>query len=470
VDKSKTVFWRLVPALFLLAGFCFSSCAGSPSASSGGRKPAANIGKLIRTDPEEKPGWVTKVPQSANEIYFVGISDPAPALSEAREGAQRNATNQVSRFYGQFIQENMSIHSRYAEDTGVVLSDLTQIDSEVESFAQAVVTQIKTDQYFTQVYEKNGSESYIVYALCQIPREKAEADIRNFAEDVSGRYGNLLAKSDSLMTTLASYGHVLKTLEQNPLHRAVAYYNNRGGRVSLYDFIITEMNAMANSVTFSPVSSSIKQNDESLDMTVRVGSSYAQYIGPLDVAVQINGVNGARGTHLVQPDNTVKLSIYTGPLQRGRYTVQFELPLKEQYAGIETNPQGSYLFAVTSVSAVIEFEGSPLSAAEKRSITENIQQGIQRYNAPIKLLTSGSAEYVIIVNYRAGSQQMQGTRFAVHSSSVSLSLARNGAVIRQSPVISGDNGMSAGEAFGNTLAALRANTAFFQGIAASLDQ
>jgi hypothetical protein len=149
--------------------------------------------------------------------------------------------------------------------------------------------------------------------------------------------------------------------------------------------------------------------------------------------------------------------------------VVFELPLKEQYPVIRTNPQGSWIFAVTSVNAALVFQGTEPGAREKASITEGIQQGIQRYNAPLRLVPE-NAEYTIAVDLRTGSQPMPGGKFSMHSCTIALTLLKNGTLIHQSPVIKGDNGLSAGEAFANALAAMRSSGAFFQGIGPSLEK
>jgi hypothetical protein len=291
-----------------------------------------------------------------------------------------------------------------------------------------------------------------------------EEDIRSFAGNISERYGNLITRQDSFTATLNSYNHVLQALEQNPLHRAVAVYSGKNGVVNLYDFLVTEMNNLAAEVTFSPLASTVQQNDEVLNMTVHLASPF-ENMGSLDF---IASANGARAAALVGPDNTARVSLRTGPLNRGKYTVLFELPLKERYPVIRANPQGSYIFAVDSVNATVVFEGN-LTAREKASITEGIQQGIQRYNAPLRLVP-GNTEYVIAVDLQAGSQPMPGSKFSVYTCTMALTLLRNGTVIHQSPVIKGDNGLSAGEAFGNTLAALRNSGSFFQGLGASLDK
>jgi hypothetical protein len=459
------------PAAAALLFSLLAACAASPAAqnAAGPAGAAKPRGRLVRTEPAEAPAWKNSVPQSPAEIFFVGVSDLSASAAEARDGARRNAASQIARFYGQFLQESMNVRSRYAENAGTVLEDLAELDSDITAFAQTVVTQINADQYFTEVYQAGkGGEGYVVYALCAIPRQKAEEDIRNFAGDISKRYGNLITRQDSFITALNSYNHVLGALEQNPLHRAAAVYNGKNGPVNLYDFLVTEMNNLAAGVTFSPLASTVQQNDEALNMTLRLASSYAN-MGPLECTASINGAGGIRVSALAAPDNTVKISLPTGPLNRGRYTVVFELPLKERYPVIRTNPQGSWMFAVSSVNAAVVFEGAAPTARERASITEGIQQGIQRYNAPLRLVP-GNTEYVIAVDLRTGSQPVPGAKFSMYSCTMALALLRNGTIVYQSPVIKGDNGLSAGEAFGNTLAALRNSGSFFQGIGPSLDK
>jgi hypothetical protein len=449
-------------------GVIFAACAGSPAPADAAEKKAKPL-RFIRSEPAALPAWRDAVPQSSTEIFFVGASGFLASVPDAREAARQDASAQIARFYGQFLQENMNVRSRYAESAGTALENLMQYDSDIASFAQAVVTQISADQYFTEVYESDaGGEGFIVYALCSIPRKKAEEDIRNFARDVSLRYSSLITRQDSFMTALSSYHHVLQTLEKNPLHRAVAAHTGRGGAVNLYDFLVTEMNSLAAGVTFSPVTSSLRQNDEALNMTVRLASPY-KTIGPLEVVSAVNAPGGARVSAIVAPDNTVKISVPTGPLNRGRYTVVFELPLKEQYPVIKANPQGSYMFSVSSVNAAVVFEGAAPADREKDLVTKGIQQAIQRYDAPLRL-TPDAAEYVIAVDLRSVSQRMPGTRFSVYTCSLSLSLLRNGALIHQSPAIKGDNGMSPAEALNSALAALRNSPAFFRGIRSSLDK
>lgn len=474
-NRLPTVGLGMVIVIFAL------SCAGTPAgggtvagdAGSGAAEKPAARGALIRTDPEATPEWVHNVPKSSTELFFVGLSKNSPSAAAGRESARDDAMRQVARYYGEFLQSNLAIRSRYAQNNDVTLSDLTELDEDITSFAQAVVTQLSADRYFTEVSRGlDGGEVFVVYALCQIPRQKAEADIRDFARTISERYGNLIAKPDSLMTALSGYNHVLQALEKNPLHRSVAAYTTRNGQVNLYDYLITEMNALAAAVTFSPVSSSIKQSDVAFEMTLRVNSATYPNIGPLDMEVRLEN-GGHSWSSLIAPDNTAAVRINTEALQRGKYAALFEIPLKDMYPVIRSNPQGSYTFEIKTISASLAFEGSAVTARERAAFREAVQQGIQRFDAPVRLVSesntpSGGGEYVIMVNYNYSVKKAAPPiPVDMHYCVVSLALFRNGAMLRQSDLADFSE-ISAARLFGMASAAVRDNRGFFAGLAGAL--
>jgi hypothetical protein len=191
------------------------------------------------------------------------------------------------------------------------------------------------------------------------------------------------------------------------------------------------------------------------------------------MTASVAGIDGTGGSYLISPQNTVSLHINTGSLQRGRYTALFELPLKELYPVLKTNPQGSYPFAITSVSAALVFQGSTLSAQQKNSIIEIVQQGIQRYNAPVRLLTNtspGSVPYAIVVNYNFSRQPPKPpVPVDLYYCSISLALTRNNTVIHQAAAASFTE-IESSRVFGMAVGTVRENRSFFQGIASSLDK
>jgi hypothetical protein len=159
---------------------------------------------------------VYDLPQSAEDIFFVGISRRAGNASEARENARENAFTQVVKFYGEYIQSSESGKAAFTGNLDNIETYMEH-ESEITTFAQTVVTQVSADKYYTEVYRgENNQEEFIVYVLCQIPRQRAERDIQNFAKNTSERYSNLLARQNTLHAALSAYAEIYNALRQNP--------------------------------------------------------------------------------------------------------------------------------------------------------------------------------------------------------------------------------------------------------------
>jgi hypothetical protein len=227
---------------------------------------------------------------------------------------------------------------------------------------------------------------------------------------------------------------------------------------------------MAAGVVFSPVTSTIKQSDEAFEMTLRITSGYVPAMGPLDLDVRVEGQN-VQST-LVKPDNSAAVRVNTEALQRGKYTVLFEIPLSKMYPVIRSNPQGSYVFEIKTISTSLSFEGTRLSAREQAAFREAVQQAIQRYGAPLRLLTEGQSssggEYVLLVNYNFSTKKAAPpVPMDMNYCDVSLALLHKGAVIRQSAPASFSE-ISASRLFGMASASIRDNRPFFAALAGSL--
>lgn len=79
---------------------------------------------------------------------------------------------------------------------------------------------------------------------------RAERDIEGFALNISERYGNLIRTQTTLTGGLKACAETRAALEQNPLHRTIAWYDTAEGRVGLYEYCGLLINALAESVRF----------------------------------------------------------------------------------------------------------------------------------------------------------------------------------------------------------------------------
>jgi hypothetical protein len=370
--------------------------------------------RLLRTEPEVKPKWVDSLSWSGEEpppeeLRFVGTSRFLSTAADARNEARESAFIQVMRFYGEFIQSSGAEKSSFTGSSAGTIAAWINREQEISNFAQAVVSQIRTDEYYTEIYlNGKNQEEYVVYTLCQIPRKKAEQDIADFAKNTSERYGNLLITPPSLHAALVMYGDTLAALERNPLHRAVAYYDAPGGRVNLYEYLSLQLNALAGSVVFAPLPSGTVEKTGVLDTTVTVVSSMIDSVGSVDCGVTIYGMNNPapKAKYTVSADNSFSLRIFSSRLEPGRYTVQLELLLKEIDPRIRKNPSGSFNLEVTPLSAGVNIavSGESIGKPEKDALVQGIQQGIEKYGVPVNLKTGepeqGGAVFTVTLNFR----------------------------------------------------------------------
>jgi hypothetical protein len=212
------------------------------------------------------------------------------------------------------------------------------------------------DRYYTEVYTSGHTEEYIVYVLCQIPKAKAEADIQNFARNVSERYGSLLSPQRTLGATLKMYAGVAEALAQNPLHRAVAYYTGggAGGRAGLYEYCRLQIDNLAQSVSFASLPSKTVEKGETLHTHVSVVSNILASLGNIPCRVTVGGGNNPapRVFYTAGEENSFILPIHTGSLEAGRYLVQLELMLSEVAPSITRNPSAGFSFEVKPLNTV----------------------------------------------------------------------------------------------------------------------
>jgi hypothetical protein len=406
---------RLLSVLIVTGVLGLLSCVSVPPLKTTGPAPVAQPAPaarktLLRSEPQEKPGWVATVPKSDTELFFVGTSLEYDTVARARDAARENAFNQVLKFYGEFIQAQSSNASSFTGSSSDTIATLIKNEEEIMRFAQAVVSQVGADKYYTEVYlDEANKEGYVVYTLCQIPRQKAEQDIAEFAQKTSEQYGNLLATHSTVSATLHAYGAILAALTKNPLHRAVAWYDSPKGRVNMYDYLTVQINTLANSIAIAPIVQAVVRKTDTLNTTVKVASSEQETIGSLECLVSIFGMNNTAPTvkYTVTADNSFAVQIYTAKLEPGRYTVTLELLLKDISAQIGKNIQGGFSFEVTPISAscTVDFTGDEIDkfgineqSYAKEKVSNSIQKGLNDNKIPISIMENGNDIFAVKVD------------------------------------------------------------------------
>jgi hypothetical protein len=346
---------------------------------------------------EPRPLWVTETPESAEFIYFTGMGE-ASAEAEARAAAYTNGIRQAAGFYGNLVKEETSEHSVWSGDAEKTIAELITYDEKMSSYIDTVVSGVKDVSYYTEHYRGAANrELFKVWVLCRIDRKKAEQDIAGFAKNISEPYVNLLERHDTANQALLMYGKILAVLEQNPLHRAVAYYDSPGGRVNFYEYVDLQLNTLADGISFAPVPPLRIQKTAALETAVAVHSPL-ESAGRFNCVVSIHGVNAALPLekHTVAAGDAFQLALPAPRLAVGLYTVRLELLLTEISPFIRKNPAISFGLEVTPVSAfasvVFSGDADGIGEAEKTALVQALQRGIEINGVPVSLRTDAAEQ------------------------------------------------------------------------------
>jgi hypothetical protein len=394
--QAGTPGFMTAAAVFLLA-----ACASAPPVQNEWTAQN-NAAAVTETAPAQRPLWINQTPESAEFLYFTGMAE-ADSESEARNAAVKNGFAAAAGFYGNLIQSETTDHSIFIEDMGKVIAEATTYDDKTNSYANTVISEVRAVEYYTEPYRaRNTRVSYKVWALCRIPRQQAEEDRANFARNISEQYTRLLdSRYDTLSAAVHSYSAVLAALEQNPLHRAVAYYDSPAGRVNLYEYLGLQLNTLADDISFAPLPSAAVEKGDTLDTTVRILAPLSA--AGLDCTVNIYGMNNPSpmAKYTAGTNSSFLLRLISSRLEPGRYVVQLELPLNELSPRIRRNPSETFSLEIRPMTAAVDFiitgDVPGIGDPEKTALLQGIQQGIQNYSVPVSLNPDGSGPGVFTV-------------------------------------------------------------------------
>jgi hypothetical protein len=363
---------RGASALLLLTTIYFCTVSASVFAGGINDKPE-DISKslartLVRSEPAVKPEWVNVVPQSDTEIFFVGTSQIFDTTANARDNARESARIQVLEYYGQVIEKQavaLSTVSGSARDT---LTPYISREDEIRVFAQNVVSEVATSAYYTEMYlNSNNKEEYIVYTLHRINRQKAEEEISGYAKNISQRYTAAFSQWNTLKAALEGYAFIAKSLERNPLHRIMAYYETPGGRAGLYEYARLQINELANSVSIEAIPARTIQETESLVTRISFRSSIMPATGLLDCQASLYGISAENIVFPFKSASDDPYNLLIRNIKPGSYNVNIEILFSDITGGIAKNTNGGFSFEVTPLNVILDTP-AVIEAGIKRAV------------------------------------------------------------------------------------------------------
>jgi len=277
--------------------------------------------------------------------------------ANARDNARDNARTQVLEYYGQVIEKQATALSTVSESTRNTISSYINREDEIKAFAQNVVSEVATVAYFTTMYinKKTNKNAYIVYTLHKINRQKAESEIVGFAKNISTRYTAAFSQWNTLKAALEGYAFIAKSLEQNPLHRIMAYYETPTGRAGLYEYARQQIIELANSVSIEAIPARTIQETETLESLIKLRSSIIPATGLLDCKAVLFGIgkDGIPYFFNCASDNPYVIEMKNTNIKPGSYNVTVEILLSDLTDGIAKNTSGNFSFEVTPLTVVL---------------------------------------------------------------------------------------------------------------------
>jgi hypothetical protein len=357
----------------LLFVFAIYFCTASAPIYAGGNKdqrekPNLASRTLLSKDPAVKPEWIDVVPQSDTEIYFIGTSQVFDTPANARNDARESARIQVLEYYGQVIEKQAVSLSSVAGSSRDTLAAYVLSEDEIKTFAQNVVSEVATLEYYTEKYlNANNKEENIVYSLHKINRQKAETEISSFAKNISERYTAAFSQWSTLRTALEGYALVVKSLEQNPLHRIMAFYETPKGRAGLYEYARLQINELANSVSVEAIPTMTIRETDTLNAPVKLRSSILPTTGLLDCQANLFGLSVNNVTYPFKSANDNPYNLQIRNIKPGSYNVSIEILLSDMTGGIAKNTSNSFSFEVTPLNIVLNTQDA-IDAGIKRAV------------------------------------------------------------------------------------------------------
>lgn len=427
--------------------FCFIllfGCASSKTSKNSDFNEKKYSREFIKSWPDERPAWIDSIPENEEELYFTGVSRKAADIQEARSNAMADARRQIVSYYGVVIRDS-GIERKSVQGLSTdILDPYIEEEKIIQSFAERYISQVAADKFYTEqfIVTENGTkkEDFTCYVLCQIPKAKVQKEIDEFAKNTSERYVSLLPEKSALpfssvISAVTAYKSVLSSLEENPIHRSVAYIETSSGKAGLYEYTQVQIQRLLKNCSLKFLQDNSNKNKiekgEIFSAKVKITSPDYKNSGSLDCSVKLfsSGNLIAEIPYKSSDDGIVNISLSTKKLPLGLYTLSAELSSGEQ------NTHDSILFTVVPIQASIVLDSDTEMIRDSKIFIEKIQRLLDSNEIPIKIseekkLSNEKFKFTIHISSEIFGSQDEIKKFKI--SSAYITFEKNGENILQS--------------------------------------
>jgi hypothetical protein len=279
--------------------------------------------------PKEPSVWIINLPaDTAETMYFLGISARKSDLQAALADAENDARIRVSGYIGCLVEEKVEDASAYRTSREKVVENTETAAIASSSYTRAVLNGVKTfgEPQVTR-YPDGTVEVQIAAAVDKKLLDKAIADF--------------IRLQDAAKTVRFKSG-------------AFTYTAQKGDRI---------------------------------EISAEISAHTAVDIGAIECVFTYTGVKEAQS---VTAAGAARFQVDTAHLPAGKYTGVLELQMQKLSPGIE-NVRQSVVFEVLPIPpypAIVEFKGENISLAEKNKIIQGLRDGLDKYHVPIQIPVS----------------------------------------------------------------------------------
>lgn len=386
----------LFQSILLISVFFSTACvATKPVMVSDNEKSIKR--EFVESNPPERPDWVDSIPQSDDELYFVGLSNGNATEKEARSDAYQNVLNQVVKYYGELIKSQASETKSVKALSSDVIDPYIESEEKIQRYAQAYVHEILPENYYTEHWLNGFQDEYKCWVKCSVSKQKIQKEIENFAADISERYSSLLPenqnkKYNSTKSVVEAYLAVYEAVRKNPIHQAVAYAQTSAGKAALDEYALQQAKRIIQNISIERIDSTayVEQGSQ-FYASVHLRSPDYEKITGMQAIVTLVNKNKKLGSTLygINDKNEIEIIINTEKLSYGDYSVQIQL-LTDSYAALGTvyAQNSSIAFAFGLIHAGLEFvySDSKYKSGELEKQIENaLQEQVLNHELPIVL-------------------------------------------------------------------------------------
>jgi hypothetical protein len=131
---------------------------------------------MVEASSRRPPGWITRIPESRDHLFYVGVSGDENAFDRARKTAMGDALRQVLESIGVRVTASTAIQEEYARELRVELESRLLVSG--EAVLQGAVLE---EVYSQQHRRRDGSLFYRVWVLLRYSKEALEREQERLA-------------------------------------------------------------------------------------------------------------------------------------------------------------------------------------------------------------------------------------------------------------------------------------------------